>query len=155
MPWRETLLMDQRVQFIADYQCSVFDVAELARRYSTVGKPPTNRSAVCRHGPGLRDRSRRPAHCPHETPAPIVAALLDVRRHHPSWGVKKLLRVVATRQPTWTLPARSTVCDLLDRAGVIGTSTRRTMPCANPWVVTNPTNAIVMIRGLPSICSSV
>ena len=27
MPWQETLLMDQRVQFIADYQRDVFDVA--------------------------------------------------------------------------------------------------------------------------------
>ncbi len=33
MPWRETLLMDQRVQFIADYQRDVFGVADLARRY--------------------------------------------------------------------------------------------------------------------------
>ena len=33
MPWQETLLMDQRVQFIADYQRDVFDVAELARRF--------------------------------------------------------------------------------------------------------------------------
>src|SRR4030067_128852 len=33
MPWQETLLMDQRVQFIADYQRDVFDVADLARRY--------------------------------------------------------------------------------------------------------------------------
>ena len=28
---------------------------------------------------------------------------------HPTWGAKKLLKVVATRQPTGTLPARSTV----------------------------------------------
>jgi putative transposase len=130
MPWRETLLMDQRVQFIADYQRDVFDVAELARRYGISRK--TAYKWIGRYaatGPdGLRDRSRRPAHCPHETPALIVAALLEVRRHHPSWGAKKLLKVVATRQPTWTLPARSTVCDLLDRAGVIPTSTRRTVP---------------------------
>jgi hypothetical protein len=33
MPWQETLRMDQRVQFIADYQRDVFDVTELARRY--------------------------------------------------------------------------------------------------------------------------
>ena len=25
MPWQETLLMDQRVQFIADYQRDLFD----------------------------------------------------------------------------------------------------------------------------------
>jgi transposase InsO family protein len=57
-----------------------------------------------------------------------VAALLDVRRHHPSWGAKKLLKVVATREPTWTLPARSTVCDLLGRAGLITTPRRRPVP---------------------------
>ena len=33
MPWQETLLMDHRVQFIAEYQRGVFDIAELARRY--------------------------------------------------------------------------------------------------------------------------
>jgi hypothetical protein len=33
MPWQETLLMDQRVQFIADYQRGFFDLADLARRY--------------------------------------------------------------------------------------------------------------------------
>ena len=33
MPWRETVLMDQRVQFIADYQRDVFDLAGFARRY--------------------------------------------------------------------------------------------------------------------------
>ena len=110
MPWRETLLMDQRVQFIADYQRDVFDVADLARRYGISRK--TAYKWIDRYaagGPaGLVDRSRRPACSPHATPARIVAALLDVRRHHPTWGAKKLLKVVATRQPTWTLPARST-----------------------------------------------
>ena len=70
MPWQETLLMDQRVQFIADYQRDVFDVAELARRYGISRK--TAYKWIDRYeagGPaGLVDRSRRPAHSPHETP---------------------------------------------------------------------------------------
>ena len=119
MPWQETLLMDQRVQFIADYQRAVFDIAELARRYGISRKTAykwTERYEI--GGPaGLVDRSRRPAHCPHRTPPATIAALLEVRRHHPTWGAKKLLKVVATRQPTWTLPARSTVCDLLGSRG--------------------------------------
>ena len=32
MPWQETLLMDKRVQFIADSQRDVGDAAGLARR---------------------------------------------------------------------------------------------------------------------------
>lgn len=130
MPWREMLLMDQRVQFIADYQRDVFDVADLARRYGISRK--TAYKWIDRYaagGPaGLVDRSRRPVHSPQATPGRVVAALLDVRRHHPSWGAKKLLKVVSTREPTWTLPARSTVCDLLDRAGLITVPRRRPVP---------------------------
>lgn len=130
MPWRETLLMDQRVQFIADYQREVFDLADLARRYGISRK--TAYKWIDRYEaegpPGLRDRSRRPAHCPHETPTAIVHALLDLRRRHPTWGAKKLLKVLATRQPTWLLPARSTVCDQLDRAGLVTTPPRRRVP---------------------------
>ena len=122
--------MDQRVQFIAEYQRAVFDIAELARRYGISRK--TAYKWIERYeigGPaGLVDRSRRPAHCPHRTPPATIAALLEVRRHHPTWGAKKLLKVVATRQPTWTLPARSTVCDLLDRAGLITAPGRRRVP---------------------------
>jgi transposase-like protein len=82
--------MDQRVQFIADYQREVFDVADLARRYGISRK--TAYKWIARYaagGPaGLVDRSRRPVHSPQATPERIVAALLDVRRHHPSWGAK-------------------------------------------------------------------
>jgi len=75
MPWRETLLMDQRVQFIADYQRAVFDVADLARRYGISRK--TAYKWIDRYdtsGPaGLVDQSRRPAHSPQATPATIIA----------------------------------------------------------------------------------
>ena len=57
-----------------------------------------------------------------------MEALLDLRRHHPTWGAKKLLKVLATRQPTWTFPARSTVCDQLDRAGLVTARRRRRVP---------------------------
>ena len=102
--------MDQRVQFIADYQRDVFDVVDLARRYGISRKTAykwIDRYATA--GPaGLVDRSRRPAHSPQATSATILAALFELRGRHPTWGAKKLLKVLATRQPTWILPARST-----------------------------------------------
>ena len=74
------------MQFIADYQRAVFDIAELARRYGISRK--TAYTWIERYeigGPAeLVDRSRRPAHCPHRTPPAIIAALLEVRRHHPT-----------------------------------------------------------------------
>lgn len=130
MPWQETLFMDQRVQFIADSQRAVFDISELARRYGISRK--TAYKWLDRYeagGPaGLTDRSRRPQRNPHAVSAEIVTALLDLRRHHPTWGAKKLLKMAATQHPTWTLPARSTVCDLLDRAGLVTARRRRSLP---------------------------
>ena len=130
MPWQETSLMDQRVQFIADYQRDACNVAELARRYGISRK--TAYKWMDRYqtdGPGgLLDRSRRPTHAPNAIPTAVVDALLAVRRHHPTWGAKKLLKIVSTRHPSWELPARSTVCNLLERAGLITTARRRTTP---------------------------
>ena len=135
MPWQETLLMDQRVQFIADYQRDVFDVADLARRYGISRKTAYKwidryDAAVARRG--CCDRSRRPAHCPHATPALIVAALLDVRRHHPTWGAKKLLKMRrrrGSRRGRSPPGVPSVICSIA--RAVIPTSRRRHGPGAS------------------------
>ena len=37
---------------------------------------------------GLADRSHRPAGCPHQMPAATEAAVLEMRREHPYWGLR-------------------------------------------------------------------
>ena len=127
MPWQERLLMDQRVQFIADDQRDVFSVAELADRfgisrttaYKWLDRYPDSGPA------GLINRSQRPKSCPHQTAADLVAAIVEVRRRHPTWGPKKLLRILTKRPPRWPWPARSTTAELLRRQGLVRTSRRR------------------------------
>ncbi len=101
--------------------------AELCRRYNISRK--TGCKWIERHKaeqwPGLLDRSHRPRACPHQTPEPVVAALLQLRRRHPTWGAKKLLAVLHRRHPDWELPARSTAHDLLKRHGLIPHKRRR------------------------------
>jgi transposase InsO family protein len=73
-----------------------------------------------RQGPaGLEEHSRRPQGSPNQTPQEIVAAILEARRRHPSWGGKKLLVLVHKRHRNWDLPHRSTVCDILQRHGMV------------------------------------
>jgi transposase InsO family protein len=38
----------------------------------------------------LADRSHRPRSCPHQMPAPVEVALVDLRVAHPSWGPRRL-----------------------------------------------------------------
>jgi transposase len=40
---------------------------------------------------GLKDRSHRPASCPHQMPAVVEAAVLELRRSRPYWGPRRLV----------------------------------------------------------------
>src|ERR1700758_187093 len=86
MPWKESRIMDQRLQFLSSYQKEEMSVADLCREYGI--SRPTGYRWINRYnetGPeGLVDRSRRPHSCSHATLEPIENAifalrLLDVR----------------------------------------------------------------------------
>jgi putative transposase len=121
MPWRHTSPMDQKTQFIADYLRLTLSITELCTLYGVSRK--TGYKWIDRYlksgPPGLEDRSRKPFSSPNQTPQHVVEALIELRQHHPSWGAKKLLAILQTRHPSWPLPARSTVCDIFSRHGLV------------------------------------
>lgn len=127
MPWRETAPMDQRTQFIADHLRETQTITELCDRYGVSRK--TGYKWIDRYlrlGPaGLDDHSRRPHRAPNQTADEIVAAILEARHRHPAWGGKKLRALLQRRHPRWTLPGRSTVCDILRRHGLVHTRRQR------------------------------
>jgi transposase-like protein len=49
---------------------------------------------------GLVDRSHRPVSCPHQMPAVVEAALLELRRSRPYWGPRRLVFELAKRRVT-------------------------------------------------------
>ncbi len=133
MPWQETSCMDQRMQFISDVQRGLLPVTELAERFGISRKTAYKWIDRYEDGgpPSLVDRSRRPLSCPHATPDAVVTGVLEARRRHPRWGAKKLLRILRRKAPGTAWPARSTVCDLLTRHGLVPT-TRRRPPLSHP-----------------------
>lgn len=130
MPWRETSPMDERRLFVKDYWRGTFSMATLCRRYGISRK--TGYKWIGRFeedGPaGLEDRSRRPRSSPTATPRSIVEPILELRGRHPTWGAKKLLSILERRSPRVDWPARSTVCDILKREGMVTTRRRRAYP---------------------------
>ena len=137
MPWREISPMEQRLDFIREYETGLFTMIELTTHYGISRK--TAYKWLERYEAdgviGLCDRSSRPHQSPHATPAHLVDALVAQRRRHPRWGAKKLLAVVRRRHPDAGWPARSTVCDLLKRRGLV-TPRRRRPARAVPSVLT-------------------
>ena len=47
---------------------------------------------------GLVNRSHRPVSCPHQMPAVVEAALLELRRSRPYWGPRRLVFELAKRR---------------------------------------------------------
>src|SRR5216684_1592624 len=146
MPWRNTAPMDQRTQFIADHLRETQTITELCDRYGVSRK--TGYKWIDRYlrlGPaGLEERSRRPHRAPNQTADEIVAAILEARQRHPGWGGKKLRVLLQRRHPRWTLPGRSTVCDILRRHGLVPTrrSRRRIGHPGKPTTIIAAPNAV-------------
>jgi putative transposase len=144
MPWREMSPMDQRLQLVTDYHSGFFTVTELAEQYGISRKTAykwIERDAKAEAtSVGVMERSRRPHHSPTATDAEVVARLLALRKRHPRWGARKLLAVGARRDPDAAWPRRSTVCDLLKRAGLVTPRPRR-RPIGHPPSVLAPITA--------------
>jgi putative transposase len=121
MPWCEMSPMEQRLEFIREFESGLLTMTELAAQYGISRK--TAYKWIDRYASdgalGVCDRSRRPHHSPHATDTELVERLLAQRRRHPRWGPKKLLAVAHRREPDAAWPARSTVAALLQRHGLI------------------------------------
>ncbi|OHU26390.1 IS481 family transposase [Mycobacteroides chelonae] len=72
---------------------------------------------------GLADRSHRPASCPHQMPAQVEAAVLELRRSRPYWGPRRLVFELAKRNVR-PVPSESAVYRALLRAGLVDPALR-------------------------------
>lgn len=121
MPWTRTDWMSERVKFIAAYLDCEESFTDLCRDFGVSRK--TGYKWVRRYeldGPaGLAERSRAAHTHPNSVPAPLVQAILAVRRRHPRWGPRKLRVVLQRQRPRTLLPAASTIGDILKRSGLV------------------------------------
>jgi transposase InsO family protein len=132
MPWRELSPVEQRADFVREFESGLFTMTELAGHYGISRKTGYKWLAAyeAQGIAGLADRSRRPCHSPHATDEEVVAAILAIRRRHPYWGPKKLLAVARRRDHGTAWPARSTIAALLKRRGLVMPRRRRRAPSA-------------------------
>lgn len=72
---------------------------------------------------GLVDRSHRPVSCPHQMPAVVEAALLELRRSRPYWGPRRLVFELE-RRGVHPVPSESAAYRALVRAGMIDPALR-------------------------------
>jgi transposase InsO family protein len=113
--------MEERIRFVKDEQLGLYTMSELCERYGISRK--TGYKWLERFETegvaGLADRSRAPHHPERRIGDALRARLLEVRRRHPTWGPRKLLAWLATREPRVEWPAASSVGELLRREGLV------------------------------------
>jgi transposase InsO family protein len=96
MPWDNRGLMTLREEFVQRAKQNSATITELCRIYKISRK--TAYKWIHRYESegflGLNNRSRRPTHMPLRTRTEHVELVISTRDRHPSWGAKKLRRVL-------------------------------------------------------------
>lgn len=144
MPWTEVKPMQQKVLFIADYLRELASLSELCRQYGISRK--TGYKWIQRFDEqgidGLNEQSRKPSHCPAQTPYAIQQAIIELRQQFQiTPGAKKLQALLARRYPNEVIPSTSTIYNILNRAGLVQSRRRRrrVSPYPQPFApVTQP-----------------
>ncbi|MGA9244300.1 MAG: DDE-type integrase/transposase/recombinase [Silvibacterium sp.] len=137
MPWKESRIVDQRLQFLSSYQKEEMSVSELCREFGV--SRPTGYRWINRYkesGPeGLLNLSSKPHSCSHGTPETIENAILALRGKHPSWGARKLKARLEQLDSSVEWPVASTFGNILQRAGLTSSKRkrRRTTPYSEPF----------------------
>lgn len=143
MPWTHTDPMCERTKFVLAYHDGAFSMTELCQRFGISRK--TGYKWIRRFDEaqfeGLHDRSRARLAIAHRTPEHLEQIFVVLRQKHPFWGARKLLAVVERRHPELSLPAASTVTEILKRHGLITPRPKRRRavhPGARPLVAEAP-----------------
>jgi transposase InsO family protein len=127
LPWKETSVESERLQFIERYCAGEETVAELCRRFGIsrkTGYKLIDRYEAYGEG-GLLDLSRAPHHHPNATPTQVAERIVEAKRKRPTWGPKKIVARLRSIEPEVLWPSPSTASGILDRAGLVRRRKRR------------------------------
>jgi transposase InsO family protein len=137
VPWKETRVVDQRVQFIAalrqqEQESGRSNFAQTCRRfgisrdtgYKWLGRYEAEGAA------GLADRKPVAQRCPHRVADAVEGQVVELRKQWPHYGPKKL-RAMLLESGQEGVPAASTIGDIIERNGLVRPRRRRIrVPCS-------------------------
>jgi transposase InsO family protein len=127
MPWSSTQVIDERTSFAIACERGVWSVGQLSTAFGVSRKTGYKwLERYRRFGKaGLQDRSRAPRRHPNAVSEEVVRLILELRRKHPRWGPKKLRSLLGQSHPEVSVPASSTIGEVLRRAGASRPRRRR------------------------------
>jgi transposase InsO family protein len=127
--------MEQRYDAVLGVLRDGFTVTEVAQKFNVSRQ--TVHMWLARYEEGgleaLAERSHRPEHSPGQMRGPVEARVLELRRHHPSWGQLRIAHQLR-KEGVDPLPSPSSIHRALKRAGLIEEKGRRKkLPTYKRW----------------------
>jgi len=127
--------MEQRYDAVLGVIRDGFTVTEVARKFGVSRQ--TLHTWLIRYEAGgleaLGEQSHRPKRSPNQIPPVVEARIVELRRHHPSWGPVRL-RHQLSRERVEPLPSTSSVYRALTRHGLIeDRAKRKQLPHYKRW----------------------
>ncbi len=144
MPWKETYVMDEKLQFISYYLQDEYSVSALCRKFGISRK--TGYKYIHRYKElgldGLKEQSKAPYHHPNAVPEKDIEIIISLRSKHPYWGPKKLRAWLLHNTPRFHSPSASTIGEILNRHGmtVPRRRSRKSPPYSQPFLGCNSSN---------------
>lgn len=147
MSWKEVNPMQQKILFIADYLRQTSNLTNLCLHYGISRK--TGYKWIQRFEvtgiDGLNEQSRRPNSSSLQTPYRLQQAIIELRQKYQTTpGAKKLQVMLAQRYPNETIPSKSTIYNILNRAGLVQSRRRkrRVEPYPQPFSPVSDANEL-------------
>jgi transposase InsO family protein len=127
MPWENESPMEQKQRFVSLLTSDRFTLVELCESFGISRKTGHKwKSRYQAHGMrGLEDRSRAPKTVTSRTEEAVERLIVTEKRLHPTWGPKKIQRVLEVKHGLERLPVVSTVGEVLKRHGLVKARKRR------------------------------
>ena len=127
MPWKEHNVLEERWRFIEDWKSEDWNLAELSEIYGVSRK--TAYKWLQRYQDdgrdGLEDQSRAPRKHANEVSSEMEDLVIGMREKHPFWGAPKIRARLEKEQTDKTIPAESTIGEILKRNGLTVARKRR------------------------------
>lgn len=94
---------------------------------------------------GLADGSHRPKSCDEKTPTETTLEIIRLRQQHPTWGAKKIRKLLSKRLPLETqLPSVRTITRILGRLHLLRPKKRRRRPTDQGWMLQTPRKSVLV-----------
>ena len=120
MPWKEALVMDQRIEFVMK-ALNHPNFGELCREYGISRKTGYKwRERFVSHGlGGMSELSRRPhRHSKRLEEEDVVCQILRLKHAHPHWGPRKIRELYRRIERGAEPPCESSFKRVLEKAGL-------------------------------------